>query len=114
MIPADRLENLKKLFAEDEITLTDAEALEIGLWLVARVKSVLTSVPLDKMALFGTIKKETNALRRRMPFVNLSEWRRKPCKKQENSPTNRCIRLTPPTSKSPSIGANQAKTKTGR
>jgi hypothetical protein len=114
MIPAAQLEKLKKLFAEDGTTLTDAEALEIGLWLVARVKPVLVPVPLDKMAFFGTIKRETNALRLRTRFVNLFAWRCKPCKKQKHSPTNRCIRSTPPISKSPSIGANPAKTKTGR
>ena len=82
MIPADRLEKLKKLFAEDGITLTDAQALEIGLWLIARVRPVLKPVSLDKMALFGTIRSEAEAMRRTKPFVNLYEWRRKKCKKQ--------------------------------
>jgi hypothetical protein len=77
MIPADRLGKLKKLFAEDGITLTDADALAIGLWLVARVPPVLTSVPLDKMALFATIRGEAKAMRHRRPFVNLYQWRRK-------------------------------------
>jgi hypothetical protein len=81
MIPADRLEQLKQLFAEDGTTLTDAEALEIGLWLVARVRPVLTSVPLDKMAFFATIRSEAKAMRRTAPFVNLYVWRRKKCKK---------------------------------
>ncbi len=82
MILADQLEKLKKLFAEDGITLTDAEALEIGLWLVARVRPFLKAVPLGKMALFGTIRSETRTIWRRAPFVNLYEWRRKQCKKQ--------------------------------
>jgi hypothetical protein len=82
MIPADRLEKLKKLFADDGITLTDAEALAIGLWLVARVPPVLTSVPLDKIALFATIRDEARAMRHTRPFVNLYQWRRKRSKKQ--------------------------------
>jgi hypothetical protein len=82
MIPADRLEKLKKLFAEDGITLSDAEALEIGLWLVARVRPVLRSVPLDKMALFATMRSEAEAIRHTAPFVNLYKWRRQKCKKQ--------------------------------
>jgi len=88
MIPADRLEKLKTLFAEDGITLTDAEALEIGLWLVARVGPVLTSVPLDKMALFATIREKAKMMRTTAPFVNLYEWRRKQSKKPRSSPTS--------------------------
>jgi hypothetical protein len=82
MIPANRLEELKKLFAEDGITLTNAEALEIGLWLVARIRPVLAVVPLDKAAQFGRIKRETKTMRRKTPFVNLSKWRRTRHKKQ--------------------------------
>jgi len=82
MIPVDQLEKLKKLFAEDGITLTNAEALQIGLWLVARARPVLKPIPLDKMALFATIRSEAKAMRRMTPFVNLYEWRRKKCKKQ--------------------------------
>ena len=80
MIPAERLEKLKKMFAEDGITLSDAEALEIGIWLVARVRPVLRSIALDKMALFATIRGETEAIRREATFVNLYKWRRKKCK----------------------------------
>ena len=86
MIPADRLETLKQLFAEDGITLTDAQALEIGIWLVARVRPVLAPVPLDKMALFATIRSETKAIRQTGPFVNLYAWRRKHNKNAINIP----------------------------
>src|SRR5713101_4367038 len=44
MIPADQLARLKKLFAEDGVTLTDDQALSIGLWLTARVGAVLRRV----------------------------------------------------------------------
>ena len=81
----DRLEKLKNLFAEDGITLTDREALEIGLWLIARVQSVLTSVPLDKMALFAKIKNETKLTRYELPFVSLYKSRRNESKKHTNS-----------------------------
>ena len=80
MIPDDRLEKLKQLFVEDGITITDKEALEIGLWVVARVRSVLQPLPLDKLALFATIKDDTKAMRHNKPFVNLYEWRREKCK----------------------------------
>ena len=83
MIPAARLEELKKLFAEDGITLTNAEAFELGLWLVARTRSVLSVIPLDKAAQFGTIKEETRTIRRTTPFVNLSKWRHESPKKQK-------------------------------
>jgi hypothetical protein len=82
MIPTDRLEKLKELFAEDGITLTDAEALEIGLWLVARVRPILKPIPLDKITLIPIIRGETKAIRHTRPFVNLYEWRRKKCEKQ--------------------------------
>jgi hypothetical protein len=82
MIPANRLEELKKLFAEDGITLTNAEALEIGLWLLARIRPVLQVVPLDKAAQFWRIKRATKAMRCKTPFIKLSEWRRARHKKQ--------------------------------
>ena len=59
MIPAEQLEKLKRLFAEDGITLTDAKVLEIGLWLLARVRPVLVPIPLDKMEYSAIIKKES-------------------------------------------------------
>ena len=77
MVPADRLEKLKQLFTEDGITLSDAQALEIGLWLLARVGPVMKSVPLDKMTHFGTINSDTKTIRLNTPFVNLQEFRRK-------------------------------------
>lgn len=76
MISAERLEKLKKLFVEDGIDLTDAEALQVGLWLIARVKLVLRRPPLDKRDLFGTIKKEMTTLKRTTHFRNLYQWRR--------------------------------------
>lgn len=82
MIPLDRLEELKKLFAEDGILLTNAEALEIGLWLLARTRSVFTVVTLDKAAQFAKIKRETIESRGKMPLVNLAKWRRTVFKKQ--------------------------------
>jgi len=80
MISVNQLDELKKLFAEDGITLTDAETLEIGHWLLARVQPVARPISLDKMPIFATIKNEVDAIRRMRPFVNLYEWRRKKCK----------------------------------
>jgi hypothetical protein len=80
MIPTERLEELKHLFAEDGITLTDAEALEIGLWLIERIRPIAKPVPLDNSVLFATIKREVAAIRRAAPFVNLSQARREKCK----------------------------------
>ena len=77
MIPAKRLQQLKQLFAEDGIALTDAEAFEIGLWLVARVGPVLETVPLDKSGQFAIIRNDVQVIRRAASFVNLYEWRRK-------------------------------------
>jgi hypothetical protein len=75
MISADRLAKLKQLFARDGVALTDAETLQIGLWLLARVRPVLRPIPLDNMGLFATIKSETAAIRQKTPFVNLYQWR---------------------------------------
>jgi hypothetical protein len=87
MIPPDRLAKLKQLFAEDGVTLTDAKALEIGLWLLARVKPVLRPVPLDKMESFAIIKSEAKATRDATPFVNLYEWKSKNVRNNKSSPT---------------------------
>ena len=87
VISAERLEKLKELFAEDGIELTDVEALEIGLWLLARIQPVFTSVPLDKMPLFATIKEEEKAIRSKVRFVSLSEVPKR-SKKRAISPPN--------------------------
>jgi hypothetical protein len=76
MIPPRRLSELKQLLAEDGLMLTDAQVLEIGLWLLARVRPILRPIPLDKMALFATIKSEAAEIRRTTPLANLYEWRR--------------------------------------
>jgi hypothetical protein len=76
MIPANRLDELKTLLAEDGITVTDADVLEIGLWLLSRIRPVLTVVPLDKVAEFDTIKGEMETIRNpafREPFLNSDE-----------------------------------------
>jgi hypothetical protein len=81
MIPDNRLEELKKLFEKDGITLGDAEALEIGLWLVARTRTTVTVVPLDKAAQFDTIKREAKTIRRATRFANLFQLRQASSKK---------------------------------
>lgn len=88
MITAERLQRLKQLFAEDGITLTDAKALQIGHWLIERVREVVTPVPLDKKELFTTIMKEEVAIRGSEPFVNLYEWRKKNVNSNKPSPLN--------------------------
>jgi len=76
MISADQLAKLKQLFAQRGVTITDSEALQIGLWLLARVKPILRPIPLDKMPLFDTIKDETAKFREKHRFITLSEWRK--------------------------------------
>ena len=76
MISADQLAKLKQLFAQRGVTITDSEALQIGLWLLARVKPILHPIPLDKMQLFDKIKDETANLRKKHRFITLSEWRK--------------------------------------
>lgn len=80
MIPAEQLEELKQLFSEDGITLTDPEALEIGLWLLERIRPILKPVPLDKSVLFATMKREVTGIRQATPFVNLYQTRREKCR----------------------------------
>ena len=82
MISADQLAKLRQLFAKRGVTITDSEALQIGLWLLARVKPVLHPVPLDKMPLFDTIRSESTKIREKHRFVGLAEWR-----KQKRQPT---------------------------
>lgn len=86
MISPERLEKLKQIFVDDGVTLTDAKALEIGLWLLARIRPVLTPIPLDKRGEFTIIKGEIEAIRRKTPFVNLHDWRRKHVKNKPATP----------------------------
>jgi len=75
MIPENQLEKLKYLFAKDGISLTNAQALEIAYWLLARVRPVMQPIPNDNMALYVKIKSEVDAIRRATRFVNLYDWR---------------------------------------
>lgn len=75
---ADQLGKLKRLFADDGLALTDEAALEIGLWLLARVRNVLTPVPLDRLGTIDIIRDEVASSRAGTPLVNLYDWRRKP------------------------------------
>jgi hypothetical protein len=63
MISSERLDHLKKLFYEDGIELSDDVALEIGIWLLERVKSVSTQIPNEKEPLFRKISAEITLLR---------------------------------------------------
>jgi hypothetical protein len=76
MISADQLAKLRQLFAKRGVTITDSEALQIGLWLLARVRPILHPVSLDKIPLFDKIKDETANFREKHRFVTLSEWRK--------------------------------------
>jgi hypothetical protein len=76
-ISSERLLALKRLFAKDGVSLTDAEALEIGLWLLARTQAILSPIPLDKMGMFATIRNEVEAIRQSTPFVNLYQRRQR-------------------------------------
>jgi hypothetical protein len=52
MISSARLDLLKQLFKEDGIDLTDRAALEIGSWLIERVKSIRLTIPPGKESSF--------------------------------------------------------------
>jgi len=86
MIPNERLQKLKQLFAEDGIVLSDAEALQIGLWLLARISLVITPVPLDKRALFDKMRSEAAEVHGTIRSLSLYEWRRTHTKR--NNPSN--------------------------
>ncbi|MGO9613257.1 MAG: hypothetical protein ACLPX5_09510 [Dissulfurispiraceae bacterium] len=62
MISQERLEKLKQLFKEDGIDISDAHALEAGLWLLERVKAVCVPIPPEKEALYHEIAEETKAI----------------------------------------------------
>src|SRR5690348_4929110 len=71
---SSQLKKLKELFREDGIELTDAQALEIGLWLLARVRPIMRSPSGDK-ELLKSIEEEIGAIRKKAPFINLYEFR---------------------------------------
>jgi len=52
MISSQRLAQLKQLFKDDGIELSDQAALEIGIWLIERVKSISLRIPPGKEASF--------------------------------------------------------------
>lgn len=77
MISHEQLENLKELFTDDGVILTNAQALEVGLWLIARMRPIIRQLPLDKIGEFDRIRNEVESIRKENRFANLYEWRRK-------------------------------------
>jgi len=63
MISPNRLNELKLLFEEDGVHLSDAVALEIGLWLLERARSVAVRIPPDKAHLLENIQAEMASFR---------------------------------------------------
>lgn len=59
VISDERIQQLKGLFAKDGIELSEATALEIGAWLLARAKSISRAIPIAEKELFRTIKATT-------------------------------------------------------
>ena len=58
MISEKQMIKLKTLFQEDGIELSDASALEVGQWLLARARLVATKIPDDKKDVFIRLKDE--------------------------------------------------------
>jgi hypothetical protein len=56
VISDERVQQLKGLFVADGIELSDATALEIGAWLLARAASISPAIPVTEKELFRTIK----------------------------------------------------------
>ncbi|MFZ1977524.1 MAG: hypothetical protein WAV76_06170 [Bacteroidota bacterium] len=63
MISTTRLGLLKQLFKEDGIDLSDRAALEIGTWLIERVKSIRLTIPPGKEVSFQKYIEEMKLFR---------------------------------------------------
>jgi hypothetical protein len=55
MIPPHRLDELKALFREDGHDVSDAAAVEAGLWLLARAKAVPHAIPVGKEDVWAVV-----------------------------------------------------------
>lgn len=75
MVSAARLDNLKELFVEDGLALTDEQTEQIGAWLMWAVKPIARAVSLDKMELLGKIRMENAAILQDARFHNLYDLR---------------------------------------
>lgn len=63
MISPQKLEELKILFQEDNIEISDADTLESGHWLLERARSVCYPIPSDKQSVYQNIIDEMLAFR---------------------------------------------------
>jgi hypothetical protein len=63
MISSGRLEELKRLFKEEGLELSDSAVLEVGIWLLERAKSINAEVPREKDSLFQKIITEMGHIR---------------------------------------------------
>lgn len=80
MISPEKLEELKLLFKEDGIEISDAHALEAGLWLVERVKAICVPIPHEKEPLYHEISEEVKPLWALYKKPDLADNRTDPCK----------------------------------
>ncbi len=80
MISKTRLEKLKKLFKEDGIDISDAAALEAGLWLIERAKAVCVPIPPEKEALYHEISEEIKRIWALYKKPDPADNRTDPCK----------------------------------
>ena len=63
MISPEQLEQLKILFHEDGIDVSDEALLQAGLWLLERAKAVCVSIPSDKQSIYQNIVEEMKVFR---------------------------------------------------
>lgn len=80
MISQRRLEQLKTLFKEDGIEISDAAALEAGLWLIERVKAVCVPIPPEDEPLYRDIVEEAKTIWGLYKRPGVEDNRADPCK----------------------------------
>lgn len=80
MIAKEHLSKLKTLFAEDGISLSDDSALEVGLWLLERARSVAVKIPSQNLPVLKKIEGEMASFRTLHKSGRVRHADAKPCK----------------------------------
>jgi hypothetical protein len=85
MISSKQLEQLKILFQEDGIEISDEIAVKAGHWLLERARSVCLPIPSDKLSTYQNIIEEMKVFRGLHKKETVRDNPKNTCKETSNN-----------------------------
>ncbi len=85
MISQKQLTQLKMLFREDDVEISDEAAVEVGHWLLERARSVCRPIPPDKLSTYRNIVEDMRAIHGLHKEGTVRDNHGTPCRETSNS-----------------------------